>query len=152
MVLWRATARSFPLAHRIPDIEDGAPPRLRWRDKHSTAGHGFLAPGHHALRAAAGRIHYTQILGGPACAAPTISASSPVRPTRPGTPGTPAKPESPSILCASNVESTQNIPRSEPSTVRLFYEFPRSAEFLNGFALVACFLTLAGYAASVVGA
>jgi hypothetical protein len=48
-----------------------------------------------------------------ACAAPTISESSPLRVVRADIPSIPAMPESPSILCASTAECSQKRPPTE---------------------------------------
>src|ERR1019366_7300754 len=67
-----------------------------------------------------------------ACAAPTVSASSPLRPVRADTPGTPATPESPSILCVSTAECTQKRHLTESSIFEGFPEFLRRARKTGG--------------------
>src|SRR5215471_17384077 len=96
------------------------------------AGPGFPAPAHRALCAAAARIRDTQTPGGPASAAPTISASSPLRLARTDTPDNPAKPRSPSILCVSTAEFSRKLYCIEPSTVSWLLRIPAESGFLHG--------------------
>src|SRR5207248_7077521 len=104
-----APVRSFPPAPRILDIARGALPQPPSPDIRSMAGPGLLDPAHPGVYALAARIRYIQTLGGMACAVPTISISWSLHPTRADTPHNLATPESPSILCASTTERSQNL-------------------------------------------
>src|ERR1039457_6920942 len=107
MAPWKVVARSFRPAPRIPGIASDAPPPPRSRDTHSREDLGSPAPAHRAPGAGGDHIRGTQTPCEQACAAPTVSASSPLRPVRADTPGTPATTKSQSILCASTAECTQ---------------------------------------------
>src|ERR1039457_5556272 len=97
---------------------------------------GSPAPAHRAPGAGGDRIRCTQTPCEQACAAPTVSASSPLRPVRADTPGTPATPESPSILCVSTAECTQKRHLTESSIFEGFPEFLRRAVFSDILAVV----------------
>src|ERR1017187_5882738 len=127
MAPWTVVARSFRPAPRIPGIASDAPPPPRSRDTHSREDLGSPAPAHRAPGASGDHIRGTQTPCEQACAAPTASASSPLRPVRADTPGTPATTESQSILCASTAECTQKSHLTESSTFEGFPEFLRRA-------------------------
>src|ERR1017187_5060577 len=127
MAPWTVVARSFRPAPRIPGIASDAPPPPRSRDTHSREDLGSPAPAHRAPGAGGDHIRGTQTPCEQACAAPTVSASSPLRPVRADTPGTPATTESQSILCASTAECTQKSHLTESSTFEGFPEFLRRA-------------------------
>src|ERR1039457_3331156 len=129
MAPWKVVARSFRPAPRIPGIASDAPPPPRSRDTHSREDLGSPAPAHRAPGAGGDHIRGTQTPCEQACAAPTVSASSPLRPVRADTPGTPATTESQSILCASTAECTQKSHLTESSTFEGFPEFLRRALF-----------------------
>jgi len=67
---------------RIPDIASDAPPQPRSHDIRSMADPGSPAPAHRAPGAGGDRIRCTQTPCEQACAAPTVSVSSPLRPVR----------------------------------------------------------------------
>src|ERR1035441_6174747 len=127
MAPWTVVARSFRPAPRIPGIASDAPPPPRSRDTHSREDLGSPAPAHRAPGAGGDHIRGTQTPCEQACAAPTVSASSPLRPVRADTPGTPATTESQSILCASTAECTQKSHLTESSIFEGFPEFLRRA-------------------------
>src|ERR1039458_5544426 len=131
MAPWTVVARSFRPAPRIPGIASDAPPPPRSRDTHSREDLGSPAPAHRAPGASGDHIRGTQTPCEQACAAPTASASSPLRPVRADTPGTPATTESQSILCASTAECTQKSHLTESSTFEGFPEFLRRALISN---------------------
>src|ERR1039457_104714 len=125
MAPWTVVARSFRPAPRIPGIASDAPPPPRSHDTHSREDLGSPAPAHRAPGAGGDHIRGTQTPCEQACAAPTVSASSPLRPVRADTPGTPATTESQSILCASTAECTQKSHLTESSLFEGFPEFLR---------------------------
>src|ERR1017187_10115424 len=127
MAPWTVVARSFRPAPRIPGIASDARPPPRSRDTHSREDLGSPAPAHRAPGAGGDHIRGTQTPCEQACAAPTVSASSPLRPVRADTPGTPATTESQSILCASTAECTQKSHLTESSIFEGFPEFLRRA-------------------------
>src|ERR1039458_6965506 len=127
MAPWTVVARSFRPAPRIPGIASDAPPPPRSHDTHSREDLGSPAPAHRAPGAGGDHIRGTQTPCEQACAAPTVSASSPLRPVRADTPGTPATTESQSILCASTAECTQKSHLTESSIFEGFPEFLRRA-------------------------
>src|ERR1017187_6720117 len=129
MAPWTVVARSFRPAPRIPGIASDAPPPPRSRDTHSREDLGSPAPAHRAPGAGGDHIRGTQTPCEQPCAAPTVSASSPLRPVRADTPGTPATTESQSILCASTAECTQKSHLTESSIFEGFPEFLRRAPF-----------------------
>src|ERR1035437_7213947 len=131
MAPWTVVARSFRPAPRIPGIASDAPPPPRSRDTHSREDLGSPAPAHRAPGAGGDHIRGTQTPCEQACAAPTVSASSPLRPVCADTPGTPATTESQSILCASTAECTQKSHLTESSIFEGFPEFLRRALFSN---------------------
>src|ERR1039458_4034169 len=132
MAPWTVVARSFRPAPRIPGIASDAPPPPRSRDTHSREDLGSPAPAHRAPGAGGDHIRGTQTPCEQACAAPTVSASSPLRPVRADTPGTPATTESQSILCASTAECTQKSHLTESSIFEGFPEFLRRAPISYG--------------------
>src|SRR5258708_7371632 len=93
------------------------------------ASRGSPAPAHRAPGVGGDRIRGTQTPCEQACAAPTVSESSPLRPVRADTPCTQATLESPSILCASTAECTQKRHLTESSIFDCFPEYLRRAEF-----------------------
>ena len=93
------------------------------------AGPESPAPVDRAPGAGAARIRCTQTPCAQACAAPTVSRSSPLRPVRADTPGTPATPESPSIPYVSTAECSQKRHLTESPTFECFHEFLRRAPF-----------------------
>src|ERR1039458_6847974 len=129
MAPWTVVARSFRPAPRIPGIASDAPPPPRSHDTHSREDLGSPAPAHRAPGAGGDHIRGTQTPCEQACAAPTVSASSPLRPVRSATPRTPATRVSQSILCASTAECTQKSHLTESSIFEGFPEFLRRAVF-----------------------